>query len=114
MKFLLKMRYSRCLSLATEDAVLPTTKNMIKTLIERIVHFLSKIDVEANPEILNKCHEIPEYQDIFALLDQMKLSDIGLNKDDLSSYFKPETIVASNLIETSLISIGFFCLPSGM
>ena len=102
------------LGIDLKDAKLPTAKHIILTLIERIIHFLSKIDIEANPEILSKCHEIPEYSDIVALIDQMKLTDIGLSKDDVSSYFKQDTIVSSNLIETHLISIGFFCLPAGM
>jgi hypothetical protein len=85
---------------------------MIKQLVKLATDFSIRYKAEG-VNILTECGAQPEFQ---SLIEHVKLIDtkiLGIQTNNIKSYFQQSSISYFNIMEDKDISIGVFCLAKG-
>lgn len=84
----------------------------MKNLMSKMLEFCQLYEKERTSTFLSECHNLPEYISIVKALNDVNLKDLGLSEEKLEEYFQGDTVIACEVLENSLLSIGFYVMPA--
>ena len=84
----------------------------MKNLMSKVLDFCQVFEREKSVAMLSECHKVPEYIEVVKALNDMSMKDLGVSEKALEEIFQGDTMVACEVIENPLLSIGFFIMPA--
>ena len=84
----------------------------MKNLMSKVLEFCERYEREKSTTLLSDCHNIPEYIEVVEALNKITTKDLGISDEKLEEYFQGDTMIACEVIENPLLSLGFFVMPA--
>ena len=84
----------------------------MKKLMTQILAFCQLYEREKSSTLLTDCHNVPEYLSVLKAMNDITLKDLGIPDKKLEEYFEGDTLVACEVVENPLLSIGFYVMPA--
>lgn len=87
---------------------------MFQDLLQKAILFAKLYEEKKDLSLLVNCEQVPEYKEILKVLSKFTLKDLCLDDKSVAESFVPNHISAVTLVESPMMSIGYFFLPAGM
>jgi len=87
---------------------------MFTTLLQKTLIFAKLYEDKQDLSLLSDCENVPEYKEILKILNKLTLKDLRLDEKEIQESFIPGSISAATIVESPMMSIGYFFIPAGM
>jgi len=87
---------------------------MFRDLLQKTLLFAKLYQEKQDLSILTDCEKVPEYKEVLKVLYKFSIENLCLSPEEIKECFVPGCISAATLIESPMISIGYFFIPAGM
>lgn len=87
---------------------------MFQDLLQKAIVFAKLYEEKQDLSLLVNCEQVPEYKEILKILNKFTLKDLCLDDKSVEESFIPDHISAATIVESPMLSIGYFFIPAGM
>jgi len=82
--------------------------------LQKTLIFAQLYEEKKDISLLTNCENVPEYKEVLKLLNKLTIKDLCLDEKDIKESFVPGCISSATIIETPMMSLGYFFIPAGM
>jgi len=87
---------------------------MFRQLLQKVLVFSKLYEEKQDLSLLTNCENVPEYKEVLKTLNKFTLKDLKLDEKTIAESFIPGCVTAATIIESPMISLGYFFIPAGM